>query len=203
MTEFILIIIESFLKFLSAGATIFAAVVAIYGINSWRREFKGKRNIELAEEVLELFYKAEDAITAIRSPLGYTSEGQRVIERLKTDGKESNISLQMAVLQERYEDRQETFQKLYTLRYRFIAHFGKDKARPFDDLKAIINSIFISAKMLFILEKSKDNASKEERIRDLEAKVEWGDEEKETITSKVKEIVKQIEEICCNIIESG
>ena len=91
MTEYTLTMIESistllsaiatiFAAFLSAGAAIFVSGVAIYGIKSWRKEFKGKRDIELAEEVLELFYKAEDAITAIRSPLGYTSEGQRVIE---------------------------------------------------------------------------------------------------------------------------
>ena len=50
-----------------ALATGFAAGVAIYGIRSWRREFRGKRQIELAEDVLALFYEARDAITAIRS----------------------------------------------------------------------------------------------------------------------------------------
>ncbi|GAF86424.1 unnamed protein product, partial [marine sediment metagenome] len=45
-----------------AGATIFAGFVAIYGINSWIRQFRGKRQIELAEDALELFYNTKDAI---------------------------------------------------------------------------------------------------------------------------------------------
>jgi len=36
--------------------------VAIYGIDSWRREHKGKRQLELAEETLALFYEARDVI---------------------------------------------------------------------------------------------------------------------------------------------
>lgn len=35
---------------------IVAAVTAIYGINAWRREFRGKKQYELAEEVLTLRY---------------------------------------------------------------------------------------------------------------------------------------------------
>lgn len=39
-------------------ASIIASATAIYGINSWRREIKGKRQIELAEDVLSNFYQA-------------------------------------------------------------------------------------------------------------------------------------------------
>jgi hypothetical protein len=202
--------IDSIATLLSACATAFAACVVIYGINSWRREFKGKRDIELAEEVLELFYRAQDAIRAIRSPLGYASEGQKVIERLKTEKKESEISHWMAVLTERYECREEVFQKLHALRYRFIARFGKDKAKPFDDIKQSISKIFISAKMLFILQKPKkdgeidikDNASINNKIRTYEADLTWGDDEKDEITPMVEAAVKQIEETCRKIIGS-
>lgn len=33
-------------------------LVAIYGINAWRREYVGKRQLELAEDSLALFYEA-------------------------------------------------------------------------------------------------------------------------------------------------
>jgi hypothetical protein len=193
----------------SVAATI-ASIVAIYGINSWRREFKGKRDIELAEEVLELFYRAQNAIRAIRSPLGHESEGGKVIERLKAEGKDSNISIQTAVLLERFEEREEIFQKLHALRYRFIARFGKDKAKPFDDMKQSINTMFISAKMLFILKESKkdgdvgteDKPSVNEKIREYEANLTWGDDEREKIAPMVEAAVKQIEETCRKIIGS-
>jgi hypothetical protein len=51
-----------------------ASLVAIRGIQAWRREFVGKRRIELAEEVLALFYQAKDAIGWIRFSLCCTTE---------------------------------------------------------------------------------------------------------------------------------
>ena len=56
--------IKMILEIVNTIAIIAASVVAIYGINAWRKEFQGKRNIELAEEVLCLFYRAERAIEA-------------------------------------------------------------------------------------------------------------------------------------------
>ena len=62
-----------------AIAEIIAASVAsfavIYGVNAWRREYVGKRKIELAEEVLALFYEARDVISYIRNPFSVAGEG--------------------------------------------------------------------------------------------------------------------------------
>ena len=49
---------------------------AIYGIDSWRREYRGKRQIELAEDTLALFYQAQDIINWIRYPLSSADEGK-------------------------------------------------------------------------------------------------------------------------------
>src|SRR5689334_4912630 len=57
------------------ASLILAVFFAIYGIDAWRREFIGKRRMELAEEVLALFYQARDIIEEIRSPFGYGGEG--------------------------------------------------------------------------------------------------------------------------------
>ena len=53
--------------------------VAIYGIDSWRREHKGKRQIELAEETLALFYEARDVIAYIRNIVSYGSETENIV----------------------------------------------------------------------------------------------------------------------------
>jgi hypothetical protein len=196
--------VDIFSKLISAGATVFAACVAIYGINAWRREFKGKRDIELAEEVLELCYKASDAIRAIRSPLGYSHEGKKVIERMKSEGKEGDIDLRMATVLERYEAREETFQKLQMLRYRFMARFGKDKTKPFDDLRDCVNRVFLAAKALFYLQKMREEDFDDrmlDRRRQFNADLIWGDDEKDKITPEVETAVKEMEEICQKIIE--
>jgi hypothetical protein len=56
---------------------IIASTVAIYGINSWRRETKWKRKYELAEETLSLFYEVQDVISIIRSPFSRNEEGKK------------------------------------------------------------------------------------------------------------------------------
>ncbi len=52
---------------ITAFSAAIAAISFVVGISTWRREFVGKRRIELAESVLALFYEAADAIQEIRS----------------------------------------------------------------------------------------------------------------------------------------
>lgn len=61
---------------IASVAAFIASVVAIYGINAWRREFRGKRQMELAEEVLALFYQARDVIKYTRTPMTIRGEGR-------------------------------------------------------------------------------------------------------------------------------
>ena len=58
-------------------SVIFASLFAIYGINAWRREFVGKRRIELAKEALDLFHQARDAIGYIRNVRGFAREKEK------------------------------------------------------------------------------------------------------------------------------
>ena len=53
------------LDFISSVAVLIAALTFIAGVSAWRREFVGKRRIELAESVLAMFYEAEDVIKQI------------------------------------------------------------------------------------------------------------------------------------------
>ncbi len=122
---------ESILQVIQAVSLIVAAWTAIYGINAWRNEFVGKRRIELAEEVLVGFYEARDVIRIIRNPFGHVGEGST---RQAADGEPSEMKqiLDNAyVVFERYEKHKEVFNRLQSLRYRFMAQFGADAARPF------------------------------------------------------------------------
>jgi hypothetical protein len=60
---------------IAASSPAIAALSFLYGVFAWKREFVGKRRIELAEDVLAKFYEAAEAIRAIRSPFGWGEEG--------------------------------------------------------------------------------------------------------------------------------
>ena len=129
-------------------AAIIVSLAAIYGVRAWKREFIGKRKIELAEETLALFYEARDAIAAIRNPFGFAGEGtsRKPQENETEEQKEAWDRAYVAF--ERYGKHQELFSRLYSTRYRFAVKFGKDKAQPFEEIRIIVNEILIAARML-------------------------------------------------------
>lgn len=193
---------------LASLAIIVASLVAIYGIGSWRREMKGRKEYELAEEVLALFYEVGDRIAAIRSPFGWAGEGQS--QKADPDEKpEQKETLDRAyVVFERYQNHKDFFKRLHVLRYRFMSLFGQDKGKPFNDIDNVLNEILKASHMLGIIwqtlidsgfsEKSYENHK--EDIQKFQAIIWEGYMESDPITPRVKSIVSEIEDICKKII---
>lgn len=172
-----------YVKILESLAVMAASGVAIWRINSWRREMKGRKEYELAEEVLTLFYEAKDKISAIRSPSGWSGEGKSRQASPEERPEEKEAFDRAHIVYERYQKHQEIFNKLHTLRYRFMALFGRDKAEPFDNLNKIVNKITSAAGILgnhwARLSKPayrEDNRKYERLIKNIEKyeKVIWG-----------------------------
>lgn len=186
---------------INCGSAIIVSAVAIYGINSWRREYKGKRKMELAEEVLSLFYQARDAFASIRSPLGYSSEGQ-TRESQEDETPEQKAARNHAyVVYERYEHWKETFSRLQSLKYRFMAVFGKKTVEPFDVIRKSLNRIFLSAQYLadlWPIDVSGEDPERQKKHFEEVRKQEryfWEGEDDE-IQKNVQKAVEQIEAIC-------
>lgn len=184
-------------------AVIVASVVAVWGIDSWRRELRGKKEHDLAEETLALFYQARDLIAIIRNPMGHSGEGAT----RKTSENETESQKQARdnayVIFERYEKHQEVFNRIYAMRYRFMALFGKDKEQPFLDLNKIINEIFIAARMLSSLwsesDKSfRDEARSKKYVTDVQKHeaVFWASGKDDEIVIRVNSVIEKIESIC-------
>ncbi len=98
-----------------------AAVIAVYWIDSWRREHVGRRSIDLAEEALALFYEARDVIVAIRFPLAFMDETSEV---KRNDGEIEDAYIarkRAAIVPVRFERNKDLFSRIHALRYRFMA----------------------------------------------------------------------------------
>ena len=107
-------------NFLESISIILAAWAVIIGISAWRREFIGKRRIELAEDTLTLFYQTIDVIDAIRNPFAYADEGTTRKQSEKETPEEKEIYDKAFVVIERFNKNIELFNKLHALRYRFM-----------------------------------------------------------------------------------
>jgi hypothetical protein len=196
--------IKMVLEIINTVAIITASGVAIYGINAWKKEFSGKRKIELAEEVLALFYEARDAISAIRSPFGFQGEGSTRKPQENETPREKNARDRAYVVYERFEKRQEVFNKLHSKRYQFMARFGNEKAKPFEDFRIIVIEIQISASQLEEIwsevtfdQYDRDTLKKERKEHESIIRQHG---KNDIIDTRVEKIISDIEKVCRPII---
>ena len=120
----------------------------ISGIGAWKREFIGKRKIELAEETLSAFFEIKDAIAFIRNPWSSGNEGATRQRSTYETEPETQLLDRGYIVFERYESKKDVFVRFNTLRYKFMAVFGTDTENIFKETNQSLNSIFISSNML-------------------------------------------------------
>ena len=187
-------------------AVIIGICIAIYNINSWRREHIEKRNIELAEETLTLFYEAEDVIHYLRNPFGFTSETED-IKRINGESEDDYQHRKNAsVLFKRYNEHQELFSRIRAMRYRFMVQIGKDEAKSFDELRKITIELITSARRLPRLwahsrfRTEKQETKHQQDVEKYESIFWEGLAENDPIIPRVKKVLLDIERICHKII---
>jgi len=183
---------------------IVASAVAIAGLSTWKRELKGKRDMELAEDVLGLFYRAEWAIKAIRFPVWDLREGQTREAQADEAPEQKEARDRAYVVFKRMRDNSDTFSELHTLRFRFMARFGRDKAKPFDEVDRILSEMSIAAEELAQLweEQLKARAiteSTKDEIKEFK-RVIWSHGTNDEIMSRLRAAVENIENVCRPII---
>ncbi len=133
---------------IQAVAIVSACWAIISGVGAWKREFIGKRKIELAEETLATFFEIKDAISFIRNPWSSGSEGNTRKHADNETETETKLLDRGHIVFERYESKKDIFVRFNTLKYKFMAVFGTETESIFKDTNQILNSIFASANML-------------------------------------------------------
>lgn len=180
----------------TAAAAIYGVVIAKAGLDKWRRETIGKRKAELAEEVIADFYQARDIIDAARSPATFAGEGEtRKREAWETDSDTQTLNAYFATT-ERLNKRGEFFAQLYARRYRFMALFGLETAKPYDELWKIHREIIIAVRMLVMTYRQREQGSAPRDRKTWETIMGWGMPEDDTIPGRLDQITEAIEKTC-------
>ncbi len=200
--------LESTSTIIASVAAIIASGVAVHGINAWRREYVGRRRIDLAEEILALFYEARNVVSWIRSPVALQGEGSTRESSPEETPEEKEARDAAFVLIERYQKRQELFARIHSLRYRFMAQNGRDSGKPFKDLRAVRVKLFRSSRQLARLWRQQQQPTlSHEQYRRLTKQMEeaqsvfWEYEvEPDPIAPEVDRIVDCIETTCRGIL---
>jgi hypothetical protein len=160
-----------------------------------------KRRTEFAEEVLADFYRAHDIIKAVRSPGSFGNEGST---RQKADWEsedDTRVLNGYFVAIERLNNRGEFFAQLHARRYRFVALFGLDAGKPYDDLFSVRSEIISAVQMLVMTHRDRDQGSLPADRRKWRGVVWEGSNPEDPIPAGLNRIVKTIENICQPVIQ--
>lgn len=191
------------MEFFSALSVIVAALSFAFGVKAWGREFRGKRRIELVESVLAMFYEAQEAISAIRSPVSFGNEGSSRPRGENETEEERKIKDSSYVPFERYKQHEALFARLRSTKYSFMAMFGAERASSFNDLTMVVHQVLDAARQLggrFWIEQGRPMSDAQLKVhQDLmetyQARFWEGNKNEDELTLKVQVAVSQIEAI--------
>ena len=187
----------------TAGAAIYGVVIAKAGLDKWRAETIGKRKAELAEEVLADFYQARDIINAARSPGSLGHEGA-TRQKAEWESEEDTRNLNgYFVAYERLRNKEEFFAQFHARRYRFMAHFGLEAGKPYDELHKIYAQIVVAVRMLIGTYQQRTQGSLPENREAWEATIGWGLLENDKIPAELDVLIDDIERICRPAIQEA
>ncbi len=128
-------------EWINTASVALAAISFVWGVRSWRTSYVGQRQIELVEQVYELFLTCADHINAIRDPFGYSSEGSTRQAGPNETPEQKELYDRAFVAIERMEARKDSFNKLFALQPRFDLYFGDGSSDPIRELADFMGEI--------------------------------------------------------------
>ncbi|MBO7656475.1 MAG: hypothetical protein J6S80_01975 [Alphaproteobacteria bacterium] len=144
------------INIISCLASVATAVIAGMALYAWKREFIGKKKIELAAEIMEAVYEIQDAFIYARCPAIAQPEIDEAIrwinaEKAKhpenTDVYPKRITY--LIPHRRLEEKQEVINKFRTLQNKAYMYWGKDMYAAFVKLTDFNQRIMRASKNLY------------------------------------------------------
>ena len=160
-----------------------------------------KRRTEFAEVVLADFYQAQRIIEEARSPGIMSGEGSSRPKYADETEDEARTLNGYFAAAERLNNRSEFFAQLHARRYRFVAYFGHDAAKPYDDLHKIYAEILVAVRMLLDTHRQRDMGFMPDGIQQWKSIIGWGLPEKDTIPARLTGIIEEVEQTCRPVIQ--
>jgi hypothetical protein len=198
---------------IAALSAVIAACSFVSGVSAWKREFIGKRRIELAESVLAMFYEAEVVIRDMRNPFSSIDEVKSRVHADNETKEDSRRLNQAYVFSERYQKHEKLFAELRSMEYRFRATFGAEAGEPFQEMHEVLNEIFRSARMLinhYWEPQVREFMSDDESQKHLEATLKHeavfyclNEEDEDTISLRMRNAVQKVENITEDVVKTN
>ena len=129
---------------------IITAVVAVKGLNTWKRQMKGKTDYEVARRYLRSVYKTREAIKYVRSPFISPGEMKKSLEESGlADNKDltENQKTNWAVYDARWKKVTEAKTEMDLESFEAEVSWGKDIMVAQKDLDDLIRKLYATVSM--------------------------------------------------------
>lgn len=190
--------INEFSEIITALSTVFMAIVAGYALHTWRKEFIGKKKIEIACQIMKSVYDVQDALFYAR--MGHFSELDiKKVEQWVASEKIRDPE-HMGVFPDRFlfwiphrrlDERQDKFENLQNCMNDACLYWGLDLMKLIFELKGFSLKIKTAAKDLYYNDTPQDPAS----LQNILFSNDLNDEINKRINNIVEEIKINLEPI--------
>jgi hypothetical protein len=153
-----------------------AAVIAILGLQAWKKQLKGKTEYELAQRLLRTVYKIREAFSWVRNPYQSPDEIFQAMKEAGIEGDPLRDPIirargEGAVYRRRWKEAQNAIMDLETLALEAEAVWGsdaKDSLKPLRQCSAVLwFNIKAHLQNLEVPTRSNNNADAQRQINDI------------------------------------
>lgn len=118
---------------ISCTASVATAIIAVVALYTWKREFIGKKKIELAAEIMRTVYDIQDLYIGVRMPMIAKVEHDEVLEWIKAEAAAHPGNADVypervnhLVPHQRLIKQQDVIEKLRSLQNQAYMYWGKE-----------------------------------------------------------------------------
>ena len=176
-------IVKESVSLVIMGAGVVIAGMALY---TWKKEFIGKKKIDLACDIVEQVCNMQDIINYMRNPIRYFDEAKEIKEKLdkeKESFNKKNIPLFIPRL--RMYKKKKEIENFFDLKNKAQIYWGKDIVNLFDELNFIFQEISDISEILI----TKQVIPEKEFVR--YSKILTNSFDNDEISNKVQKIVDE------------
>jgi len=182
-------------EIVTSAAAIYGIYVAHMGLQTWRREAIGKRDVVLCEDVMARFYEAESRLRDLRSPAVWAGEGATRPNRTEDDSEEKVRRDILFAPIERFEKQLPFWRELLAYRFKMKAFVPGDSSALFDRLDLLLRKYRSAASVRYRSEFPMAGSLNEATLKEFDSILfEWG--EADQTRDEMSNIVKGMEAIC-------
>ncbi len=181
-------------------SAITAAVIAILGLQAWKKQLKGKTEYELAQRLLRATYKVREAFAWVRNPFQSAAEISNAMKDSNIEGDPINnpkvrAQSEGAVYEKRWQKVQEAFVELESVLLEAEAIWGQTVRDNLKPLQTCASTLAINIKThLRNIEKPPRNYDPEAEKKIDDIIYGWsGDSENNSFSKEINSAVSKME----------